>query len=180
MNEPPSAIIIRIAVPPPVAALRRSHDPSARDGVPAHVTILFPFLPARALDRPVRRVLAGIAARAEPFDVTFASVASWPATVYLEPAPAEPFRALTERIVEAFPAFPPYGGAHAEIVPHLTVADRVGGPIAPIAVAAPAALPFRARAAAVEVLATDPAVGQWRLRWRIPLGAGSPATAVRP
>ena len=174
MNEPPSAIIVRIGVPPGIAALRRSHDPSARDGVPAHVTILFPFLPARALDRSVRRTLARIGTSTEPFDVSFASVATWPATVYLEPEPAEPFRTLTERIVDAFPAFPPYGGAHAEIVPHLTVADRVSDPLEPIVEAARRALPFGGRAAAVDVLATDPDVARWRLRWRIPLGGGSP------
>lgn len=43
--------------------------------------------------------------------------------LWLAPEPAEPFRALTEAVVEAFPGFPPYGGAFAEVVPHLTVGD---------------------------------------------------------
>ncbi len=40
----------------------------------------------------------------------------------LFPAPAEPFVALTEAVVERFPSFPPYGGRYASIIPHLTVA----------------------------------------------------------
>jgi 2'-5' RNA ligase len=170
MNDPASAIVVELAVPPAIETLRRAHDPSARDGVPAHVTILYPFLPARRLDAGVRAALEAIAAEVDPFDVTFASAATWPATVYLVPEPAEPFRRLTERVVEAFPGSLPYGGAHDEIVPHLTIADRAGTTLDAIVVTAERALPFRARASAVDVLATEPGASHWARRWQIPLG----------
>lgn len=38
--------------------------------------------------------------------------------------PAQPFRDLTDAVSTAFPAHPPYGGVHDDVVPHLTVAER--------------------------------------------------------
>lgn len=61
--------------------------------------------------------LAGFAA----FDFRLSTVARFPGTVYLRPQPAAPFIALTEALVRAFPGLAPYGGAHAAIVPRLTV-----------------------------------------------------------
>jgi 2'-5' RNA ligase superfamily len=40
---------------------------------------------------------------------------------WLAPRPSGPFRALTERVYQAFPAFPPYEGQFADVIPHLTV-----------------------------------------------------------
>jgi 2'-5' RNA ligase len=172
MNEPASAVIVELDVPVEIEALRRVHDPAAADGVPAHVTVLYPFLPAGRLDDRVRASLDGIAAQVEPFEVTFTTVATWPSTVYLVPEPDEPFRRLTELVVQAYPGHPPYGGVHAEIVPHLTVADRSEPPLGPIASAAARALPFRARASAIDLLATASGPPHWRRRWRFPLGGG--------
>ena len=45
-----SAIVVRVPVPPAVERLRRRWDRAARMGVPAHVTILYPFVAADELD----------------------------------------------------------------------------------------------------------------------------------
>jgi hypothetical protein len=47
--------------------------------------------------------------------------------LYLAPSPAEPFKALTQAVVERYPDYPPYGGEYAvsELTPHLTIADRL-------------------------------------------------------
>jgi hypothetical protein len=42
--------------------------------------------------------------------------------VYLAPEPAEPFVELTRALWRRFPGWPPYGGVHPTITPHLTVA----------------------------------------------------------
>lgn len=43
--------------------------------------------------------------------------------VWLAPSDPGPFRILTQRVVEAFPAYPPYGGQVSGIIPHLTIGD---------------------------------------------------------
>jgi hypothetical protein len=55
--------------------------------------------------------------------VRFPQVDRFPGTLWLAPAPAEPFVRMTEALVARFPAFPPYGGLYPNIVPHLTVAQ---------------------------------------------------------
>jgi len=106
-----------------VGALRERFDPSAREGVPAHITVLYPFMPpelvtAQVLD-DVRHVLRQVA----PFEFRLQRIGRFPATTYLAPEPATPFIALTRCLVERFPAYPPYGGEHEGVVPHLTVSD---------------------------------------------------------
>ena len=44
-----SAIIVPVQVPVAVGRLRDRMDPSAAQGVPAHVTLLYPFMPPEAL-----------------------------------------------------------------------------------------------------------------------------------
>ena len=171
MNDLPSAVIVRIRVPTAIDRLRRAHDPSARDGIPAHVTILYPFVSSGLLDGSMRRDLADVAGRAEPFDVAFRRVRTWPGVVYLEPEPAAPFIGLIAAVAARFPAYPPYEGVHDTVVPHLTVMERDDVPAGPVVAAAAGVLPFAARAAALEVLVLDPDLGRWRRRWRIALGA---------
>ena len=104
-----------------VSALRRLHDPVATRGVPAHVTVLFPFLGPEHLDD---RSLAGVRALAaahEPFDFELQRIDEFPGTVWLAPEPPEPFRALTREAAIRFPDHPPYSGLFPDIVPHLTV-----------------------------------------------------------
>src|SRR6187551_1754759 len=73
-TEPTSAVVVRVPLPARLARLRARHDWAASVGVPPHVTVLFPFLPAARLLPTVRRELAGIAREAAPFDVRFARV----------------------------------------------------------------------------------------------------------
>jgi len=106
---------------PRVAALRSRFDPSAALGVPAHITVLHPFMPpARVTSEVLARAAAALRGLGA-FDFVLARVARFPGVLYLAPEPAAPFVALTEALVHAFPDCPPFGGAHDRIVPHLTV-----------------------------------------------------------
>lgn len=118
-----SAFIVPVPeAEPHVATLRARHDPAAALGIPAHVTILFPFMaPNHVTDAVLARARA-IIALAEAFAFALADVRRFPQTLYLAPEPAEPFIGLTEALVRAFPEYPPYGGAFATVVPHVTVA----------------------------------------------------------
>jgi 2'-5' RNA ligase len=107
----------------PVASLRNRFDASVRLGVPAHITVLVPFM---APDQITPNVLAHIQAalsQVPSFAFSLSQVRRFPATAYLAPEPAEPFIALTEALVHTFPKFPPFRGQHESIVPHLTVAN---------------------------------------------------------
>jgi hypothetical protein len=87
-------------------------------GLPAHVTLLSPFpAPSSGVVAAMRGVLRGVQA----FDVVFREVRSFGDVSYLAPEPAKPFVELTHALVERFPAWPPYGGAFDEVIPHLTI-----------------------------------------------------------
>ena len=92
-------------------------------GVPAHVTLLFPFMPAEQIDYQVLDDLKHLFAGFEPFGFTLPRLARFPTTLYLAPEPAGPFVELTRAIAGRWPDHPPYEGAFDEIVPHLTVAQ---------------------------------------------------------
>ncbi len=106
-----------------VGPLRKRFDPSALLGVPAHVTVLFPFISPEFISRTVVVQVQSAFRQIPPFSFKLTKVARFPATAYLAPDPPEPFIALTEALVRQFPTFPPFRGEHASIVPHLTVAN---------------------------------------------------------
>jgi 2'-5' RNA ligase len=106
-----------------VRELRERFDPSARLGLPAHITVLVPFMAPEQLTDSVRTTIANAFAALDRFNFRLQRVGRFAATAYLAPEPAAPFVALTSALVDRFPQFPPYGGAHTSVVPHLTVAD---------------------------------------------------------
>lgn len=111
------------AAEPLVGALRAELDAHAAVGVPAHVTVMAPFLPAAVLDPAAVAELAATVAAVPAFDVAFTEV-RWfdDRLVWLAPEPAAPFTALTSAVGTRF-GLAPYGGEHGpDPVPHLTVA----------------------------------------------------------
>jgi 2'-5' RNA ligase len=122
-----SAFIVRVPeAEPHVAALRDRHDPSARLGVPAHLTLLHPFMSVGRIDATVLTAVRAIAQAQRPFAFRLATIGRFPGTVNLAPEPAAPFVELTLALVRAFPDHPACAGRHADIVPHLTVARADG------------------------------------------------------
>ena len=109
---------------PWVKDLRERYDPIAAVGVPAHITVLFPFIsPDLLTDSDLARATETFQ-RIRSFEFKLEQVDRFPESLYLVPEPDEPFIWLTEAIVREFPEYPPYGGKFTEIVPHLTVANR--------------------------------------------------------
>ena len=89
--------------------------------MPAHVTVLAPFVPPARIDDPMLAELGAVFAEMASFACRFEKTGRFPGVLYLAPEPVDRFRALTQRMVERFPECPPYGGAHKVVVPHLTV-----------------------------------------------------------
>src|SRR5436190_12441689 len=123
----PNESTIIVPVPqaePLLGSLRGRHDRVAALGVPAHITLLYPFLPpSRVLteQNELQRFFEEMAA----FEFELAEVRRFPATLYLHPDEAGKFRAITSMLSTKWPACKPYNGAFADVVPHLTVADKV-------------------------------------------------------
>ena len=123
-----SALVVLVPeAEPMVGALRDRFDPSAKAGVPAHVTVLFPFVSPKHWSDEMMAAVAEAVRGVASFDFRLSEVGRFAATAYLVPEPVAPFVALTQRVFERFPAHAPYGGSHADIIPHLTVADCDAG-----------------------------------------------------
>ena len=120
-----SALFVPVPEAEPwVRDLRECYDPIAAAGVPAHISVLFPFIvPDLLTDGDLARATETFQGF-QPFEFRLEQVDRFPESLYLVPEPGEPFISLTEAVVREFPEYPPYGGKFAEIVPHLTVANR--------------------------------------------------------
>ena len=95
--------------------------------VPAHVTLLAPFLPRPALTDGLLAELGELFAEVVPFSFDLDEVCTFPTgTVYLAPQPGAPFRQLTGELTRRFPEHPPSGGRFPDLVPHLTVPSLDG------------------------------------------------------
>jgi 2'-5' RNA ligase len=172
--EGESAIIVPIAVPATISRLRERMDPSAAQGVPAHVTLLSPFMPVDGLSDEVRRTVSRIIAAEPSFTVSFREIARFPNVVYLPPEPADPFRRMTAAIADEFPDYPPYEGVYDDVVPHMTVAQDVPDDFYAAAQhALPAALPVRQIVREAWLIGHMPEQ-PWDTQWRLPLGEPVP------
>jgi 2'-5' RNA ligase len=107
-----------------VERLRRRLDPTTRYGMPAHVTVLFPFAAPADVSDEVVGELSGLFAGVDCFDFVLSDV-RWfdDRVVYLAPEPADAFRDLTLAVWERFPTYPPYEGAYPDVVPHVCVGE---------------------------------------------------------
>lgn len=173
-----AAVIVPVPAAEPLVAHHRAHlDRAASWGVPAHVTVVFPFVPPADLDDAVVARLAAAVAQVPAFDVTFERC-DWfdDDVLWLAPDDAADaaFRALTDAVVEAFPAHRPYDGAYDDVVPHLTVGEaRMGSPAALRAAEAEIAprLPLRTRIAEAVLITGRLEPDGWTLAARMPLSA---------
>jgi 2'-5' RNA ligase len=155
-----------------IAHYRQRFDPSARRGVPAHVTILYPFLPSEEIDDAVLAELHVIARKVHRFRYRLKEPRRFPVAVYLAPDPDESFNELTRAVVRAFPGYPPYGGKFETVTPHVTVAHGDNPLLCEIEVELRIALPPSAGIVAhcTELLLIEDSTGNWEVMQEFPLG----------
>lgn len=120
---PITAFVVRVpGAEALVGDLRTRFDATVQEGVPAHISVLVPFMdPARVSPAVLTRAQEALG-HIPPFEFELRRTGRFPTTTYLAPEPPDPFIAMTTALVRAFPGFPPYGGEHAGVIPHLTVA----------------------------------------------------------
>jgi 2'-5' RNA ligase len=146
---------------------------SVERGIPPHLTVLFPFVPAIAIDDDTLVELRRLYAPVRPFGYELASVESFPDAAWLAPVPAEPFHELVARARRAFPALPPYGNPEHVVVPHCTIGtdddpERVEAMVRELHERLGPCLPIRCRANEV-VLVGEQAHGSWVRHEAFPL-----------
>jgi len=166
---PETALVIAVPEAEPlVSEWRAQYDWSAQRGVPAHITLLYPFAPTEKVDDELlgrlRRLF--VAEAAISFELT--RVARFPEVAWLAPEPSEPFTALTDLIAARFPDYPPYEGTHDVVIPHLTVAEGGVELQDQVETALSGHLPIRARANDVAFL-FEGDDGLWQEAHRFPL-----------
>lgn len=140
-------------------------DPSRRWGMPAHLTLLYPFVPPADVDHAVLSRLEAVATRVSPFDAEFDDF-GWFAdqVVWLAPSHPEPFERLIMEVMEAFPGRPPYGGAFDEVIPHVTIGE--GGEVGLLRAAANAIhpqLPLKVSVTSLSLMAGSTEPGSWKV-----------------
>jgi 2'-5' RNA ligase len=165
-----SAIVIPVPEAEPlVGAERLEHDPVASAGVPAHITLIVPWLPPDEIVAADLIELGDTLQGIEPFDFQLGRV-SWfgRAVLWLGPDPSEPFVKLTGMLADRF-GTPPYDDEFDEVVPHLTVAHASDGvELSPVAARLGAGLPVPCRAREVWVMVGDGRT--WSVRETYALG----------
>jgi 2'-5' RNA ligase len=174
-----SAIVV--AVPdaePRVGVLRAALDPSAARGVPAHLTIMFQFVPPAHIDDGVLAALGEVLAAAPAFEIEFSGVAWFGEdVVWWAPDPAAPFVALTHAVADRF-GLRPYEGAHGDNVgPHLTIGH--GAPLDQLRKAADevadevaAGPPVQTTVRSASLMTGSREPGSWTTVAELPLGGG--------
>jgi hypothetical protein len=171
-NDVFSALIVPVPrAEPVVGSWRARFDRAGSTGVPAHITVLYPFLPPGRLTAEVLAEIAKLVGARAAFDFSLARTGRFgETTLYVEPDPTEPFVDLTMAVFERFPEAPPYGGGVDAVRPHLTVGHS-DDPQAldPAEAAVSAALPVASRVHEV-VLITAGADFRWQVRAPFALG----------
>ena len=169
-----SGVVIEVPEAEPlVAGWRERHDPTQAQGVPAHITLLYPFMSPEVLERESLDGLRDLATHTPAFDFDLVAVDEFPGVLWLRPEPSATFVELMRRVWAAYPRFPAYGGRYPDPVPHLTVAVVDPGRQAAMRRALEAELtgrlPLTCTAKALTVIGSD-AHGRWTPRLRLELG----------
>jgi 2'-5' RNA ligase len=158
---------------PLVHEWRLKGDPSASHGVPAHVTLLYPFLPSEAIDEGVLGELSWFFRGVDAFPVRFTAIGRFEneGVVFVRPD-SDDLVQMSRALARRWPECPPYRGQIPldEVVPHLTIVqtdDRALRQSAANAVSPGLPFAITASAATLWVQADD---GEWSERATFPLG----------
>jgi 2'-5' RNA ligase len=157
-----------------VGSFRLQHDPSAALGVPAHITINYPFLPGVDPTGDLYQELSKLFAKCDSFQFAFRRFARFPDVLYLAPEPDTPLIRLIDMVAACFPESPPYGGSFDSIIPHLTIAQSEDEKVLKsierqLAGLSSEFLPLSIRAEQVWLM--DNKTGMWRKRKAFSLGS---------
>lgn len=151
-----------------VGRWRLHHDPVAAAGVPAHISLIVPWLPPNEITEADLSDLDEELSEVKAFDFDLSRV-DWfgRRVLWVAPEPVAPFLELTSRLADRF-STPPWEDEFDEVIPHLTVAHASDGvELVPMAADVATRLPLRCRAGEVWVMCAGGT--RWQLRHRVRL-----------
>jgi 2'-5' RNA ligase len=177
-DRPQSALLIPVAAAEPIVGRwRELYDPVALAGVPAHITLIVPWLPPPEISATDIEELRESVATVPAFDFKLSDVAWFGRRVlWVAPEPAEPFRSLINRLADRF-GTPPWDDEFDEVVPHLTVAHASGDGVQLAGVESDVRrhLPVACRASEIWVMIGDGR--RWSVEAKVPLLEEGPGGA---
>jgi len=171
-----TGLIVPVPALEPFVREHRAINPAVPpEGVPAHLTLLYPFLdPDRCQEAHAE--VAEFFAEVEPFEFELAEV-GWfdDRVVFLAPADPEPFIQLTELLISRWTQCIPYGGRHGgKHVPHLTLGiEGTSGQMADLAEAVESLLPVQCVADQAWLMIGRSHPAQWERREQFHFGGAS-------
>jgi len=171
-DRPLTGLVVAVPEAEPVVGAHRTRlDASAALGAPAHVTVLFPFMPQERVDDNVLERVTRVVGAVPRFGYTFRKTAWFDDRVlWLAPDDDGPFRELTQRVWREFPDHPPFEGEFDDVVPHLTIGhEHPRDVLARAEEEVRTGLPIVGTATEVVLLAQDEPGGRWRSHATFPL-----------
>jgi len=136
-----------------IGRFRYAHDPLAAAGVPAHITLIVPWVDPTRIDETTLADLDYALVDVEPFEFDLTHV-DWfgRRILWAAPEPSQPFVELISRLSQRY-GTPPWAGQFDEVIPHLTIAHAgPGGRVVSAAADVAVRLPLRCRADEVWVM----------------------------
>jgi hypothetical protein len=146
-------------------------------GVPAHITLLYPWMPPALINEKVLTELASLFAGLPIFDLSLKLGWFGREVLLLVPQDPAPFIRLTKAIVRRWPEFPYYSGEYDDIEPHVTLAYGNEFSLSGLAAEVASQVPVRARTSSIGLSIGQP--GHMIVRAKFSLSpADSPTSSV--
>jgi 2'-5' RNA ligase len=102
--------------------LRERYDSESFEQVPAHITLLYPFVPPAQIDIAIDQ-LTSTCATFPAFELTLDRYGRFEDAIFLEPSNPAPINDLYHHLIAAYPEYPAYAGEHGDDLHfHLTLA----------------------------------------------------------
>lgn len=108
-----------------VSAFRERYAARSAARIPAHITLLVPYVPAERLDGAAIEAAREHIGQFAPFDAERTGVGRFAEHVWLAQSPTEVFAGLIRATCRRFPESS-YGAEFPEPVPHLTIGEASG------------------------------------------------------
>lgn len=109
-----------------VGPYRRKYTTDGAIGMPAHITILYPFIKNEEWNDKNRSTLLETVSNISPFSFELSKLNCFREhnVLYLEPLPIKEILRVVQVMLQTFPEYPPYGGEIPldKLRPHLTMA----------------------------------------------------------
>ncbi len=173
-----TAVVVTVPVADSVIAVCRERLglPGA-PAMPAHITIVYPFLDVSQLTTGVLGELHAFFSARDRLHIRCERTDRFSNVLYLAPEPADGLREMTHALVKRWPQAPPYGGAYADVIPHLTVLEGHNTLLDAVDAELGRHLPLRATLAYGYLYAFDGHV--WRTRAELPFQTPNPTRQSR-